>query len=250
MSVLPLTGKPIGKYGPTTYGPEAFRRGLRRRYDRLWWHAFDRIQTGRIELDPILQARVPDRRRGLTLIARPSPAVRQRVASFLQQLRRLEPDQYYYSPCEFHLTVLSLFTATVDSKRFFARKERYLAAVNEALRRAAPVRIVFAGVTASPSAVMIQGFFETNKLPQLRDRLRRQLRLRGLGKGVDERYRLQTAHLTVVRFRAPLRHSERFAQALEQARRRAFGTTTVRNFMLVENDWYMSRATVCLKRYR
>jgi 2'-5' RNA ligase len=97
---------------------------------------------------------------------------------------------------------------------------------------------------------MIQGFFETDELHELRDRLRRQLRLRSLEKGVDERYRLQTAHMTVVRFRTPLRHAGRFAAALEQARRRPFGITAVRSFILVENDWYMSRhTTVSLKRY-
>ncbi len=97
---------------------------------------------------------------------------------------------------------------------------------------------------------MIQGFFETNSLHELRDRLRRQLRHHGLEKGIDQRYRLKTAHLTVVRFRAPLRHSEQFAQVLEQARCRPFGATTVGRFMLVENDWYMSRrTTVILKRY-
>ncbi len=186
----------------------------------------------------------------MTVIARPSPAVWHPVASFLRALRRLEPDQYYYTASEFHVTVLPLFTATVDFEVFRSQKDRYVAAVDAALKRATPIRIAFEGITASPSAVMIQGFFETDALSDLRDSLRRQLRIRGLGEGVDERYPLQTAHMTVVRFRAPLRDSRQFAKALEQARRRAFGVTTIRDFMLVENDWYMSRRkTVCLKHY-
>jgi 2'-5' RNA ligase len=172
------------------------------------------------------------------------------VGLFLRELRRLEPDQYYYSPSEFHLTILSLFTATEKFLPFFAQKERYIAAVDSAFQIALPVRIFFEGITASSSAVMIQGFFETQMLNRLRDRLRRQLGVRGLGKGIDQRYRLQTAHMTVVRFCAPLRHPAEFAQALEQARRRAFGAMTVRRLFLVQNDWYMSRRiTSTLKRY-
>jgi len=107
------------------------------------------------------------------------------------------------------------------------------------------------GVTASPGTVMIQGFFENEELNDLRDALRRQLGMRGLGAGVDQRYRLESAHMTVARFRAPLCDSERFATVLEQARQRSFGATTVRNLSLVESDWYMSHgATETVKRYR
>jgi 2'-5' RNA ligase len=224
---------------------------LRKRYDQLWLRAFARIRAGKIDLDPVLESQRPDRRRGWTLIARPSATVKESVTLFLRDLRRFEPGQYYYAASEFHVTVLSLFTATADFEPFAGRKERYIEAVDAALKRATPIRIVFDGITASPGTVMIQGFFETNELHELRDGLRHQLRLRGLDKGVDERYRLQTAHMTIVRFRAPLRHTERFAKALEQARRRPFGVTTMRSFSLVQNDWYMSqRATVVLKRYR
>ena len=119
------------------------------------------------------------------MIARPPPAVWRQVALFLSELRRLEPDQYYYSPSEFHLTILSLFTATDNFLPFFEQKERYIAAVDSALQKASPLRIIFEGITASSSAVMIQGFFEIQTLNRLRDRLRCQLGVRGLGKGID-----------------------------------------------------------------
>jgi 2'-5' RNA ligase len=241
----------MSKSGPSQVLKHGARDRLRTRYDRFWSEAIGRIRVGKVELDPVLAAREPDRRRGLTLIARPSLAVRQRVAAFLSELRRLEPDQYYYTASEFHVTVLSLFTATVDHEPFFAQREHYVSAVDSALRQAVPIRIEFEGVTASPGTVMIQGFFENHALNDLRDSLRGRLRLRGLAGGVDQRYRLESAHMTVVRFRAPLCESERFAIALEQARGRSFGTATVRSLRLVKNDWYMSRrATETLERYR
>src|SRR6185369_4155696 len=83
---------------------------LRTRYDELWFAAIGRIRTGEVELDPVLQARTPDQRRGLTLIARPDAAIRKHVARFLRQLKEVEPEQYYYFVSEFHLTILSMFT--------------------------------------------------------------------------------------------------------------------------------------------
>jgi 2'-5' RNA ligase len=176
--------------------------------------------------------------------------VRQAVTSLLRELRKLEPDQYYYTGSEFHITVLSLFTVTLNFEPSFAQKVHYLDAADAALNRARPIEIMFEGITASPSAIMISGFFETDELNKVRDNLRRELRLRGLAKGLDERYKLETAHMTVVRFRAPLGDPERFARALVRAQKRPFGSTTIRSLAVVENDWYMShRTTVPLKRY-
>jgi 2'-5' RNA ligase len=224
---------------------------LRELYDRLWSEAIGAIRAGGVETDPVLAAGMPDRRRGLTLIARPSPLVRRRVAAFLDGLREIEPEQHYYALSELHVTVLSLFTATVDHAPLLARTARYVSAVDAAMRDAASIRIEFAGVTATPGAILVQGFFENHALDDLRDSLRRQLRASGLAGGVDRRYRLETAHITVARFRARLRDGERLAARIERARHRPFGATTVRSVSLVETDWYMTRQTArTVKRYR
>jgi 2'-5' RNA ligase len=217
------------------------RDELRRRYDHLWNSVGERIRRGEIELDPLLAARKPDRRRGLTLIARPAVEVRRRVLEFLRRLRRLEPEQHYYLASELHVTVLSLFTATARPGPFFARQRDYRAAVDAAVRGAGPMRFEFRGVTASPGSILVQGFFDTEELNRLRDRLRQELNARGLGAGVDQRYRLETAHLTAVRFRAPLRQAGRLAEVLERSRDRSFGRAEVRSLALVRHDWYMTR---------
>ncbi len=216
------------------------RRRLQKRYDELWSAAIGKIRTDKIESDRVLAGGLVDRRRGLTLIARPSVEVRKRVATFLRELRRLEPEQYYYARTDLHLTILSPFTATTAHKGFFAHTKKYLAAVESALQKAGPMRIEFTGVTASPGAIMIQGFPESDALNDLRDNLRQQLRVRGLTKGLDVRYRLETAHMTVARFRAPLRDSKQFAAYLARVRRRSFGSMTIKSLSLVTNDWYMT----------
>ena len=224
---------------------------MRLRYDEMWSAAIGRIRSGQIDVDPVLAAQAGDARRGLTVVARPSAPVRRDAQAFVRQMWRIAPDQYYYSASDLHVTILSLFTATINHTPFFAERDHYISAVNAALKNAQSLVLKFEGVTVSPGTVMIQGFFENNALNDLRDYLRNELGTWGLGVGVDERYRLETAHMTVARFRAPLRDGYRFAMMLEKNRTRRFGTSIVRNLSLVANDWYLSRhSTEVLERYR
>jgi len=240
----------VNKSVATSPAPDHFRKRLREQYDRLWTAGIRKIRSGQIEIDPILAAAEPDRRRGLTVVARPGPAVRHRVAAFLSRLRGLEPDQYFYAPAEFHVTVLSLFTATVKHAPFFARARQYTSAVDAVVSRFAQFQIDFKGITVSPGAIMIQGFVQTGLLNDLRDALRHELHFRGFVAGLDRRYRLETAHMTVARFRAPLRDSQRFAAMLERLRQTQFGAVNVRKLSLVKNDWYMTHQTVeMVKQY-
>jgi 2'-5' RNA ligase len=234
--------------------PRAVRssqNALQARYDRMWAKTIEKIWQGRVDLDTVLKQCLPDSRRGLTVIARPPPGVCRKVTGFLRDIQVIDPSQYYYPPSGLHMTVLSLFTATVDHKAFLSKAREYIAAVDTVLDAAAPIPITFKGITASQSSVAIQGFLESSSLNELRDELRGELRARGLTKGLDVRYRLETAHVTVIRFRAPLRERTTFAAALEQARQRFFGVALVKNLSLVENDWYMSASlTRTVKRYR
>jgi 2'-5' RNA ligase len=239
------------KRGPSRAAKNSSLRRLQKRYDDLWSAAIGKIQTGKIESDRVLAAGLVDRRRGLTLIARPSADVRKKVTTFLRELRRLEPEQYYYAASDLHLTILSLFGAMTKPARFLVHLEKYVAAVDSVLREAGPIQIKFAGITVSAGAIMIQGFPDIDALNELRDNLRQQLRVRGLTKRLDVRYRLETAHMTIARFRAPLRDSKQFASVLEHARHRPFGSVTIKSLSLVTNDWYMTHQTLeTIKRYR
>jgi 2'-5' RNA ligase len=213
-------------------------------YARLWDGAVDFVRRGDISLDPVLARRAADRRRGLTVLARPAGDLQRQVADFVNLLRGLDPEQYYYDTTEFHVTVLSLFTATEDVDRFMARYDLYNAAVRAALANGPSFGIEFTGVTLSREAVLIQGCPDGPALNDTREALRRELRARGLAGGLDGRYRLETAHMTVARFRHPLRDSRAFTELLEKYRNHPFGRTQVRELHLVRNDWYMSRSVV------
>ena len=220
----------------------AERDTLAARYDAMWAEAAPLVRAGGAALDPLLGRPAEDARRGVTLLARPAPPVAAALAAFLGRLRALEPEQYYQPASDLHHTVLSLFTATTDYAPYLVHLPAYRAAVAEAVDGVPPFAIAVRGVTLAPGAVLAQGFARGDALARVRDRLRTALAARGLGGALDRRYRLETAHLTLVRFAAPLRDAAGFVGALTAARDTDFGTSAVDGFDLVFGDWYHTAA--------
>lgn len=211
-------------------------------YASLWERAAPLVRGGGATVDPWLSRPAEDARRGVTLLARPAAKVVAPISALLEQLRSLEPEQRYQPASDLHHTVLSLFTATADHARSMARLADYQEAVAQVAAATPPFVVDVRGVTLTPGAVLAQGFPRDDTLGTLRDNLRAALAVRGLGDGVDQRYRLVTAHMTLVRFAAPLREPERFVAALATARLESFGSTTVQRLELVFGDWFHTAA--------
>lgn len=214
---------------------------LQAHYDAMWTRAHGAIAAGDIERDERVLAG-PDTRRGLTLIARPGRALKERFDALLERLAQAEPGQYRHPPADMHLTVLSLFTVTEDPAAQLAQLDAYRAAVHAAVQGIAPFEIAFEGITLSRGAVMACGYPRSAALETLRERLRGQLKARGLDASLDQRYRLVTAHSSLFRFASSLRQPARFAALLEELRMHPLGSMRVDELELVINDWYMSSA--------
>ena len=210
-------------------------------YDMLWQNNFDSLSKGDIDIDPYITNPGSDQRRGLTLLFRPSPEIKVSILSFLGEIQKLEPDQYYYSDTNLHFTTLSLFTATPEHQKEYDRLSAYETAVENAIQDAQPFSLHLKGLTVSKGAVMICGFPQSDTLNDIRQRLRQNLINAGLSQGLDKRYTLKAAHTTVMRFAAPLRNPARFSQFLLENKQRDFGTLNVNELQLVKNDWYMSQ---------
>ncbi|HQY94993.1 hypothetical protein [Caldilinea sp.] len=219
-------------------------------YATLWQRTRCVFLQGDAQIDPLLHDHTPDARRGLTVLFRPQPEVAARVAAWLDELAAIEPAQVFYAPAQLHVTVLSLFTATSAYAPYFAQLARYLAVLDAALSSLPLFTVAFQGVTASPAAVMIQGFPTDDTLERARTALRTSLTAAGLGDELDRRYQLTTAHMTALRLRTPLCASAQFVAQLDQARTIDFGVTRVNELLLVENDWYMTPGVVkVVQRY-
>jgi 2'-5' RNA ligase len=216
---------------------------LQAHYDAMWDQAIGAIAGGDIDCDTRIAIR-PDPRRGITVIARPGPALRARFDALLDLLCGAEPEQYRYPAADMHMTVLSLCTATENAGPQLARADEYRAAAHAALDGFEAFDIDFDGIAVSAGAVLARGMTRGPALETLRERLRSELRLRGLDASLDRRYRLITAHSTLLRFAAPLQDSRRFAALLEHLRDEPLGSMRVDALELVMNDWYMSAGSL------
>ncbi|MDQ2792657.1 MAG: hypothetical protein M3Y12_01415 [Bacteroidota bacterium] len=72
----------------------------------------------------------------------------------------------------------------------------------------------------------------------------------GLQQSIDQRYSIQTAHSTVLRFRSKLHNGPALLKKLAQYQHHPFGSFEVNSLELVHNDWYQRAAnTVLLTQY-
>ncbi len=210
-------------------------------YDRLWEEAQAAFRQDAVQIDPYLDDPATDRRRGLCLVAWPAAETVAEFARFAARLQALEPEQYYYKPSEYHVTVLTLINAYAAFDLDTVPLDRYRTALEDVFRCQPAFTVHFHGITASPAAVMIQGYAAGDALNRQRDAIRDALSRAGLGAALDQRYRITTAHSTCMRFRAPLRGPQALYELLAGARRQDFGASAISRVDLVSHDWTMTQ---------
>ena len=212
-------------------------------YSELYNDAVVKIRSNNYQLDPLIDSDT-DRRRGLTFLIRPPEEVKLRMSQMLDELQQAEPEQYYYPSADRHVTVLSVISCYEGFRLDNVNSDEYIRVSREAIEGFGPFPISFRGITASPSCVMICGYFSEASLNCIREKLRKVIKQSGLQQSVDVRYRIQAAHSTVVRFRQPLRSAAHLLALLERYRNFDFGTFRVKAIELVCNDWYQRSAQV------
>lgn len=226
------------------------KQQLQQHYQALWQQSLLRFEQHQFETDPQLKS-TDDSRYGITLLARPSEQVKQQIQHHLADLIQLEPAQYYYPASDLHLTVLSLISCYAGFALSQIDTASYVELVKVVIKNTGPLRLHFQGITASPSCVLVQGFFDDQELNQLREKLRLAFQQSPLQHSIDQRYAIQTAHMTVLRFTQPPAEPELFLQKIKALTSVDFGSCLIEELELVGNDWYQRQQnTVLLKRLR
>jgi 2'-5' RNA ligase len=209
-------------------------------YDQLWSKTSAALESGGLQVDPLLRRKAGDPRRGATLVARPNANVRKRVETFLRDVAAICPGQHFYQPAELHVTVLSVIPGSESWRGEIHRLPACRMVLDEVLKNCRAFSLNFRGVTASPEAVLVQGFPQDDTLARLRDELRSALRDRGVGENLDRRYKITAAHLTVMRFSNPKADWKRLLDFLQAHRETDFGETRFQSLQLIWNDWCAS----------
>lgn len=216
---------------------------LAQHYNNLYIESVETIATDRYQIDTQIDSDT-DSRFGITLLIRPDTATKIKIQDFLNELRAIDPEQYYYPDSDIHITVLSIISCYDGFNLASISIPDYVGIVEKSLIGIEDLVINFQGITASSSAIMLQGFTNTNSLDDLRNNLRTHFMNSGLEQSIDKRYSIQTAHATVARFRKKISQTEKLIRVLEKYRNFNFGKFKVEKYNLVYNDWYQRKQFV------
>lgn len=216
---------------------------LENHYNKLWNQSLQKFRRNEFEFDTLINSE-DDNRYGITLLARPSKDVKQNISNILQEIRRIAPNQYYYPKSDLHITILSIISCYAGFSLDQINQSDYQNIVQSTIDSIAPFEIVFCGLTASPSCIMIQGFPKGDQLNVLRNELREKFKDSSLQHSIDKRYQLETAHITAVRFTEPFENAERFISKIAKLKESDFGSCVIDQVELVGNDWYQQKEKV------
>ncbi|CAC9975023.1 mutarotase [Flavobacterium panici] len=222
---------------------------LTEHYNQLYKTSSESILKQNYSLDSKIND-PSDSRFGITLLLRPNEKIKSNIQLFLNELKAIEPNQYYYPDSDIHITVMSIISCYEGFNLNKIHVEDYIKIIEKSLEDLSKIKIEFRGVTASNSAIMIQGFPSDETLNTLRNKLRENFRNSTLEQSIDSRYSIATAHSTVMRFTEKLQNPEKLIEVVEQFRDYNFGEFTPDKLELVFNDWYQREEnTILLKDF-
>ena len=210
---------------------------LAKHYNQLYTKSAKEILAENYKLDTQINS-ASDSRFGITLLIRPSESVKANIQVLLKDLKALDNTQYYYPDSDIHITVMSIISCYDGFSLDKINVHEYIDIIEKSLIEVDQININFRGVTASPSAVMLQGFPSDETLNNFRNKLRDNFKNSDLQQSIDSRYEIATAHSTIMRFQEKLKNPEKLIQVLEQYRDYDFGEFRVKELELVYNDWY------------
>ena len=208
---------------------------LKQLYTRIAQQGIQAISNHQEQVDPNLQNLKADSRQGLTLLVKLPAHVTRNISFVLNDLKKLEPFQYYYTANTIHITVMDIRRAVPD---FHMSKEKlinYRQVIQETIENVNAINWHLAGLICSPGAILVKGFY-SSELQQLRNGLRASLLKNGLL--LDERYATFSGHATVARFKKKLIHPQESLNEINNFHNVELGDFQASEVDLVIHDWY------------
>lgn len=216
---------------------------LQEHYNQLWNDTKQKFEADEFGVDPLLYDE-NDKRYGVTLLIRPAQSVVESIGSFLEEVRLIEPDLYFYPPADLHLTVMSIISCYEGFQLDQINQDEHRDLIQASLGGIKPFQLKLKGITAAPSAIMVQGFPDKDGLNVIRDSLREHYKNSELKSRMDVRYAISTSHSTVIRFPQKPQNPKALLELLEKYRSYDFGSYTINQLEFVYNDWYQRSAFV------
>ena len=216
---------------------------IKEHYSKLYNESIYNISLDKYAIDSLIDSKF-DKRFGITLLIRPTNEVKNKIQKFINELKEVEPNQYYYPNSDLHITVMSIISCYDGFSIEKIEPLKYIELIKKCLSLNQNIEINFKGLTASNSCIMLQGFMNNNQLNEIRDNLRFEFKNSKLEQSLDKRYSIQTAHSTIVRFKNYFKQKQSFLKIIDKYSDYDFGTFTVNKIELVYNDWYQRKEFV------
>lgn len=215
------------------------REELQTHYDQMWNSSVDKLTRGEYFIDPNLKVR--DNRMGITLRIRPDEVTIDKISTFQKELCEVLPEQFHYPKETVHMTVLSIVSCSEENHLSDLNDcKLYIDLISEVLENERSFEIEHSGVTLGDVGLLLQGFPKQDALNALRERIRGKLEESELASALEKRYKINSAHSTVMRYQQELKNIAGFVSWSERQRDRKLGVTKVGKLELVMNDWYHS----------
>jgi tetratricopeptide (TPR) repeat protein/2'-5' RNA ligase/predicted MPP superfamily phosphohydrolase len=229
---------------PTVYSGK-YSEAAAKKFQKLWTGALVRYNTKNVLIDKYLYDRKSDDRLGISLIVRLSDETNRLFARVCNRLKTVAPDHHYYNLSEFHVTVLTIINAEKPLNCSHDEIKQMTEFFTEIFSEIRPVRIRFKGIGITEDCVIAYGFFIDGTIDKIRDEIRSQCKKNKFEYQLDERYRNETAHVTMVRYRSQ-KNLESLLNEVERIKDCDLGVSPVNRIDLVVNDWFMSEDKVKL----
>ncbi len=215
-------------------GKECFLLNSRKLYDGIHAANIERLESSHVHIDEFLMDHKPDFRRGISLLL-PIRSISDSYSKLVASLRQIEPNQYFYPLQDLHVTVFDFIQASEKYRKNEEVEATFLNLSKKAIQTIKTFPIQLDGIVFSHAAGLIQGF-DGQVLCALRESIREELKKRGIQN--DERYKSESSHVTFLRFMNRLSNPTELCRYIQSHRSFEIGTEMVREFEVVEHDWY------------
>ena len=140
-------------------------------YSSIHSGSMQSIVNGHETIDPLLNARENDTRFGITLLIPLGTSIASEISSIRDEIRKIEPGQYFYPASDLHVTVLDLQSAHESFQRDNERIEESIRLIEMAISGIAQFDIDFRGIIFSNAGILLKGYYY-NGLETIRTRIR------------------------------------------------------------------------------
>jgi len=226
----------------TPHSPVNYDR-IRAGYDRMWQQSYDDLVRGHVDPDPVPIAM--SKRWGISVIFRIPQVMSERFEAIVSDLRQWTCDTHVlYDISNLHTTIFAFECYRENVQQDDEAVQRYTNILRELAREYTSFDIVYEGLSANRTGIIVQGYPLATQLQHLRHALQDRLRTAKLLSGPDAEQLRQGAHVSLVVFGGPIKAATPLTSYIAANRDTYYGTATIQRIQLVQYQRMPNKVTV------